>query len=94
MGKHPGDLLTSLSSVAEKRDALLKDILDQHLSPPKGHISEEVVVAVTLALLCTSTEPDRRPTMRYVAQELSAQTHNYLSEPFDTVTLGKLNGTV
>lgn len=91
MGKHPGELLSSLSSVAEKRDALLKDILDQRLSAPTGHLAEEVVIAVTLALICTSTEPNWRPTMRYVAQELSAGTHNYLSEPFGTVTLGKLN---
>ena len=91
MGQHPGEFLSTLSSFAEKQDTLLKDILDQRLSPPSRQVAEDVVIAVTLALLCTSTEPDSRTTMRYVAQELSARTHSYLSEPFGTVTLGKLN---
>lgn len=92
LGKHPGEILYSLSSSASRPDMLLKDILDQQLSPPKGHAAEKVVIAVRLALLCTSSEPDSRPTMRYVAQELSAQKHDYLSEPFEKLSFSKMNG--
>ena len=92
MGKHPGELLSSLlSSSAKEPDMLLKDALDQRLSPPTGHLAEEVVIVVKLALLCTSSIPDSRPTMRYVAQELSVQTHTHHLDPFGTIKIGKLN---
>ena len=91
MGKHPGEFMSSLSSSTMKPDTLLKDVLDQRLSPPRGHVAEEVVIVVTLALLCTSSTPDSRPTMRYVAQEVSAKNYNYLTEPFETIILSKVN---
>ncbi|KAL9228252.1 hypothetical protein vseg_003853 [Gypsophila vaccaria] len=80
MGKHPGDVLTTLSSAKPELDTLLRDALDQCLSLPRGHLAEEVVTAVTLALLCTNSRPELRPTMRYVAQELSSRPPHYLSE--------------
>ncbi|XP_021847307.2 MDIS1-interacting receptor like kinase 2 isoform X2 [Spinacia oleracea] len=89
MGKHPGELLFALSYSVQKHELLLKDILDQRMPPPTHHITKEVVPAVRLALLCTSTEPALRPTMSYVAQKLSARTHNQLSVPFETITLAE-----
>ncbi|KAJ3690078.1 hypothetical protein LUZ61_019242 [Rhynchospora tenuis] len=45
MGKHPGDLLSSLPSISSslENDLLLKDLLDQRLTPPAGQLVEEVV---------------------------------------------------
>ncbi|KAL9235838.1 hypothetical protein vseg_010572 [Gypsophila vaccaria] len=90
MGKHPGEVLTYLSSVEPKLDTLLKDALDQRQSSPKCLLAVEVVIAVTLALLCTNFRPELRPTMRYVAQELTSKTPYYLFEPFRTMTFEKL----
>ena len=92
MGKHPGELVSSLSSATASidSDTLLKDLLDQRLPPPRGRSAEEVVFVVTLALACTRTTPETRPAMRSVAQELAAQTRAYLPEPLGRITIGKL----
>ena len=99
MGKHPGELLASLSSpslsstsatLSDSQELLLKDVLDQRLSPPTGQLAKTVVFVVTIALACTRSTPESRPTMRFVAQELSDRTHNFPSEPFGTITFRRL----
>ncbi|KAL0437341.1 UNVERIFIED_CONTAM: MDIS1-interacting receptor like kinase [Sesamum radiatum] len=93
MGKHPGELISSLSAKAALRsdpDVLLKDLLDQRLPPPTGQIAEEVVLVVIMALSCTRAIPESRPNMRFVAQELSAHTQPYLPEPLGTIKISKL----
>uniref|UniRef100_A0A5B6YKQ3 non-specific serine/threonine protein kinase n=1 Tax=Davidia involucrata TaxID=16924 RepID=A0A5B6YKQ3_DAVIN len=98
MGKHPGELLFSLpsssttSSLATDTDLFLKDVLDQRLPPPTGKLAEEVVFVVRVALACTRATPESRPTMRFVAQELSARTQAYLAEPLGMITINKLTG--
>ena len=97
MGKHPGELLTDLSSnkslsSIEDPQVLLKDVLDQRLPTPTGQLAEAVVFTVTIALACTRVAPESRPIMRSVAQELSATTQACLSEPFDMITMSKVTG--
>lgn len=92
MGKHPRDLLSSLPSIAssDENDMLLKDVIDQRLTPPTGQLAEEVVFIFEVAIACTREKPELRPTMRSVAQEISAHTQAYLSEPFRTIRISKL----
>jgi serine/threonine protein kinase len=92
MGKHPGDLLTSLPAIASSKedDLLLQDILDQRLDPPTGELAEEIVFVVRIALACTRANPESRPSMRSVSQEISAHTRAYLSEPLQLITVSKL----
>ena len=93
MGKHPGDLLSSLPAISSSsgEDLLLQDILDQRLEPPTGDLAEQVVLVVRIALACTRANPDSRPSMRSVAQEMSARTlASHLSEPFRQITVSKL----
>jgi hypothetical protein len=92
MGKHPGDLLTSLPAISASKedDLLLQDILDQRLDPPMGELAEEIVFVVRIALACTRENPESRPSMRSVAQEISAHTQACLSEPFRQITVSKL----
>ncbi|XP_034690256.1 MDIS1-interacting receptor like kinase 2-like isoform X3 [Vitis riparia] len=84
MGRHPGELLVSLPSSALSDDPglLLKDVLDQRLPMPTGQLAEEVVFVVNVAIACTHAAPESRPTMRFVAKELSAQPRLPHSEPF------------
>ena len=93
MGKHPGELLTILSSssTAETDELYLKDLLDQRLPSPTGQLAVAVVFIVQMAMACTRTNPESRPTMRSVAQEISANAQGYLDEPFSTLTVNKLN---
>ncbi|KAJ4784400.1 Leucine-rich repeat receptor-like protein kinase family protein [Rhynchospora pubera] len=92
MGKHPGDLLSSLPSVSSslENDLLLKDVLDQRLTPPTGQLVEEVVFLFEVAITCTKEMPEQRPTMQIVAQEISVRRQAYLSEPFHAIRISKL----
>ena len=87
MGRQPRELLISKD---DQRGLLLKDMLDERLPAPTCQLGEEVVFVITIALACTRNRPESRPTMRSVAQQLSAQTKACLSYPFDTVTMCKL----
>ncbi|KAL5550600.1 hypothetical protein UlMin_000776 [Ulmus minor] len=95
-GKHPSELLTSLStpsrSSPDNEEVLLKDVLDQRLLPPNGRLSAAVVLVVTLAMVCTRTSPDSRPTMHFVAQQLSDRTRVHISVPFRMSTINRLAG--
>nr|XP_024929229.2 MDIS1-interacting receptor like kinase 2-like [Ziziphus jujuba var. spinosa] len=58
MGEHPGDLISSLlSSPLHVVDVLLKDVLDQRLSPPKRQIADQVVSIVEIAFACVRQSP-------------------------------------
>ncbi|RWR97657.1 putative LRR receptor-like serine/threonine-protein kinase [Cinnamomum micranthum f. kanehirae] len=71
MGMHPGELVSSLlSSGAE--EILLKDVLDQRLPQPDDHEMKDVVLTMVAAFACLSVDPQCRPTMDHVSQELSA----------------------
>ncbi|KAH6820635.1 hypothetical protein C2S53_011105 [Perilla frutescens var. hirtella] len=83
MGKHPGDLITSLSAEAAQQsdsDMLLRDLIDQRVSPPTGQVAEALAFVATIALACIQTNPESRPNMRFIAQEFSAHTQVYLPE--------------
>ncbi|KAE9621888.1 putative protein kinase RLK-Pelle-LRR-XI-1 family [Lupinus albus] len=99
MGKHPGELLTTMSSIRSLSSVvdplaqvLLKDVLDQRLPPPSGRLAKVVIVLVSIALACTRTTPESRPTMYSVAQDISATITKKacLTEPFGMITLSQL----
>ena len=74
MGKHPGDLISSLlSSTSTTYDMLLKDMLDQRLSLPINQVAREVLSIAKIAISCLHTVPQSRPTMQQVSQKLSTQ---------------------
>ena len=92
MGNHPGDLLSYLSSsasVPNDQQVLLKDVIDQRLSPPVREVSKDVVSTTKLALACLNGDPQLRPTMQQVAQALTRQTLP-LPNPFSIIKLGEL----
>ncbi|KAA3485345.1 putative LRR receptor-like serine/threonine-protein kinase [Gossypium australe] len=91
MGKHPEDLLLSLSlpeSIIGHR-LTLKDLLDYRLPPPEDPIGEEVVFTIKLAFSCLQTKPQSRPTMQQVSQKLSIRKPT-LSDPLEMIKLEKL----
>ncbi|XP_058083268.1 MDIS1-interacting receptor like kinase 2-like isoform X2 [Magnolia sinica] len=89
MGRHPGELISSLSS-PNREDILLKDVLDKRLSDPMAEIAQEVIFAVFMALSCIRPDPNSRPTMHHVAQELSVGGPSFSLEPFHALTLHQL----
>ncbi|XP_058093861.1 MDIS1-interacting receptor like kinase 2-like isoform X2 [Magnolia sinica] len=89
MGRHPGELISSLSS-PNREDILLKDLLDKRLSDPMAEVAREVVFVVSMALACIRLDPNSRPTMHRVAQELSVGGPSFSLEPFHALTLRQL----
>ncbi|KAL4289533.1 hypothetical protein GQ457_14G025040 [Hibiscus cannabinus] len=69
MGKHPGELLVSLSK-ASSDNIMLSDILDPRLSLPSNRrVAKDIIFAATIAFACLRWNPKFRPTMRHVSQE-------------------------
>ena len=89
MGKHPGDLIHTLH-FSTGQNILLKDVLDQRLSPPSAQTADEVISIAVVALACIRANPQSRPNMRNVSQKLSSHRLCTL-EPFQTITLCQLN---
>ena len=74
MGKHPAKLITDLHSPVST-NIHLKDVLDDRLSPPTSQkIADELaLMSMNLAVSCLRTNPQSRPTMRSVCQQLEMQ---------------------
>ncbi|XVF82342.1 hypothetical protein PTKIN_Ptkin16aG0038900 [Pterospermum kingtungense] len=90
MGMHPGDLPLILSSSApHDQQILLKDVIDQRLSPPIREVTKDVVSTTKLAFACLNGDPQLRPTMQQVAQALTRKSLP-LPYPFSTVKVGEL----
>ncbi|CAL4925356.1 unnamed protein product [Urochloa decumbens] len=91
MGRHPGELISSLLHARlPEGQLLLKDAVDQRLDPPAGEVAEQVAFAFVVALSCVREDPDARPTMREVAQELSARRLSVLDRPFAAIRVADL----
>nr|XP_019706131.2 MDIS1-interacting receptor like kinase 2-like [Elaeis guineensis] len=70
MGRHPGDLILSLSTSIDQ-NTMVKDVLDQRLSCPSILGMKEICNLVAVVLSCICWDPKYRPTMRCVTQRLS-----------------------
>ena len=102
MGRHPGELISSLLSSASSSSStsapittnhwLLNDVMDKRPSPPMDEVGElEVVVVVKIALACLCVNPQSRPTMQQIDRALSMQGPPLL-KTFSMITLGELLG--
>ena len=89
MGRHPEELLSSLSSKSVQH-IMLKDILDPRLTRPLNQLLiENIVLVVTLALSCVSPDPKSRPTMQHVSQEFLVR-RPQLRKPLHDIAISQL----
>ncbi|KAI6705543.1 hypothetical protein NL676_008505, partial [Syzygium grande] len=92
MGKHLGNHVSwECSLFAQTESMMLKDVLDQRLSPSKIGLrdAQDVVLIAKLAFECLQADPRLRPTMRQVSLELCSQVP--LDMPLSAVSLGQLH---
>ncbi|XP_043725867.1 probable leucine-rich repeat receptor-like protein kinase At1g35710 [Telopea speciosissima] len=77
MGRHPGELISSLS-FSNGNGIILKDLLDPRLQPPTQSATQYLTFSMMLAIACLHTNPKSRPIMQYSSQELEniANPHN------------------
>ncbi|XP_043704703.1 probable leucine-rich repeat receptor-like protein kinase At1g35710 [Telopea speciosissima] len=71
MGRHPGELISSLS-LPNAKDIILEDLLDPRLPPPTQLVAQDLIFSLTLAISCLRTNPKSRPTMQYISQKLGS----------------------
>ncbi|GMP49941.1 hypothetical protein CsSME_00016748 [Camellia sinensis var. sinensis] len=72
MGRHPGELLSSLASQSAQ-NIMLTDVLDQRLPLPTNlMLVGNIVLVARMAIACLHSEPRSRPTMLCVSQEFQS----------------------
>ncbi|MBA0636321.1 hypothetical protein Godav_025006, partial [Gossypium davidsonii] len=73
MGKHPGDLLSTLSSSLSSshvQNFMLNEILDPRLPPPRSRkMVGDIAFIAVIAFACLRARPKARPSMKLVSQE-------------------------
>ncbi|XVE83811.1 hypothetical protein DITRI_Ditri16bG0117200 [Diplodiscus trichospermus] len=71
MGKHPGELLLILSSPSSScaSKAMLNEVLDPRLSPPRNRkMTRDIAFTALVAFACLRTNPKSRPTVKIVSR--------------------------
>ncbi|KAI8013064.1 MDIS1-interacting receptor like kinase 2 [Camellia lanceoleosa] len=72
MGRHPGELLSSLESQST-RNIMLANVLDPRLPlPTNPMVVGNIVLVARMAIACLRSEPRSRPTMLRVSQEFQS----------------------
>ncbi|TYI63479.1 hypothetical protein E1A91_D09G021000v1 [Gossypium mustelinum] len=71
MGKHPSELLSTLSSSSSRvQNFTLNEILDPRLSTPRSQkMAGDIAFIAFIAFACLRPRPKARPTMKLVSQE-------------------------
>ncbi|XP_042480590.1 MDIS1-interacting receptor like kinase 2-like [Macadamia integrifolia] len=90
MGRHPGELISSLTTLVGQK-MLLRNMLDPCLTfPSDPKVAKEVISVVRIALACLRSHPQSRPTMHQVLEELLVIQPSSM-EHFHTISIGDLN---
>ncbi|CAI9279359.1 unnamed protein product [Lactuca saligna] len=69
IGKHPGELITSLRTLAIDY-LLLANVGDRRIPPPSSEVEKQVKLVLSLSRACLNSNPHARPTMRQVSNML------------------------
>ncbi|KAI8030829.1 putative leucine-rich repeat receptor-like protein kinase [Camellia lanceoleosa] len=89
MGRHPGELLSSLAS-SSTQNLMLTDVLDSRiLRPTNPVVVRNIVLVAIVALACVRSKPRSHPTMLSVSQELLV-CKKTLTTPFHAISLRQL----
>jgi len=89
VGRHPGDLLSSLQSTSTQSLKLCQ-VLDQRLPLPNNDIViRDIIHVAVVAFSCLNVNPHSRPTMKRVSQSFVTELPR-LSIPFSEVSVQQL----
>ncbi|MBA0857561.1 hypothetical protein Goshw_014069 [Gossypium schwendimanii] len=90
MGKHPGELLSTLSSSSYVQKFMLNEILDPLLSHPRSQkMAGDIAFIVVIAFACLRGRPKAQPTMKLVSQEF-LHIKSPIAMPFHEISLIEL----
>ena len=69
MGKHPGELVTSLPTLSADY-LVLENVGDSRIPPPSSQVEKQVKSVLSLSRACLNSNPQERPTMQQVSNLL------------------------
>lgn len=69
MGRHPGDLLSTFTTLRSTENKMMNDILDRRLQRPTRPQETEIILVLTQASACLQSNPKFRPSMRSLSYE-------------------------
>ncbi|KAJ0016726.1 hypothetical protein Pint_10220 [Pistacia integerrima] len=72
-GKHPGDIIPTLSSPFTWKNLLLNNVLDESLPLPPPTIQDQLIAITKLTIDCFDSNPNFRPTMNMVSHMFSTK---------------------
>ncbi|KAJ8775085.1 hypothetical protein K2173_020089 [Erythroxylum novogranatense] len=72
MGRHPEEIVSTITLLRDCPSLMLKDVLDSRLSYPNNNqeVAQSLVLVVSIALACLRFHPNSRPTMEQVCGRL------------------------
>ncbi|KAJ8775164.1 hypothetical protein K2173_020168 [Erythroxylum novogranatense] len=72
MGRHPEEIVSTITILRDCPSLMLKDVLDSRLSYPNNNqeVAQSLVLVVSIALACLRFHPNSRPTMEQVCGQL------------------------
>ncbi|CAI9276250.1 unnamed protein product [Lactuca saligna] len=70
MGKHPGDLITSLPTLSAADYLVPSNVGDSRIPPPSSEVEKQVKLVLNLSRACLNSNPHERPTMQQVSNRL------------------------
>jgi len=89
VGRHPGDLLSSLQSTST-RSVKLCQVLDRRLPLPNNDIViRDIIHVAMVAFACLNVNPRSRPTMKRVSQSFVTEL-TPLSIPLSEISVQQL----
>nr|XP_048332085.1 MDIS1-interacting receptor like kinase 2-like [Ziziphus jujuba var. spinosa] len=90
MGKHPKEILSSLSSSSTQNLKLI-EISDQRLVPPRSRLAvHNVALVASIAFACLNADPKLRPTMDSVSKQIAERRTPLADHCFHEITIGCL----
>ncbi|KAL7609482.1 hypothetical protein Lser_V15G11910 [Lactuca serriola] len=69
IGKHPGDLITSLPTLSDDH-LVLANVGDSRIPPPSSQVEKDVMLVLRVSRACLNSNPHERPTMHHVSNLL------------------------
>ncbi|XP_031281004.1 MDIS1-interacting receptor like kinase 2-like [Pistacia vera] len=89
MGRHPGELLSSLSS-SPNQNMMLIDLLDPRLPClADTMVVQDIALISRIAFACLSSKPKSRPTMHRVSHEFLGR-KTPLEKPFHEISISEM----